>query len=686
MAVHASAEGGLLYATLLAVDDAVAGPEHWRGLPSLASLGPLPARSVPLVPGSCLRVSGPARQLSEVTLELTVWQRSAQPSSSTLIELRGTAGAVRVVLHPDSSLWLATEAGDHLPTGLRLGVRTWHRLAMSVCKESVELRLRGLHTTLPLTWSADLAALGGGALEELLIAGRHDPDSPTECRGELDAKVEAPRLLNAAGELLTSWDFSALPYDDDVPDIAGLFAHSRLINGPGRGMTGSAWRGRHTCFVDAPEEYGGAWFHRDDLADAEWPLLAEIEIPADARPGVYCVVLSLDAEPRYDDVERWCPIPVFVTAEPGARAQVALVLPTFSYRAYANNGFFEDADPAVYRHRGLTCSAHVYRYIDEHRLLSLYGRHHDGSGVHLASLRRPQATVRPDWVSQLLGRTHQLSADLSILRWLSETGVDWTILTDEQLHEQGEEAIDGIDVLITGSHPEYSTRELLDTYDRHLERGGHLMYLGGNGFILKVEVDADRPWLLELRRGDSGGDIWAGDPGEAHHQVSGEMGGLWRRLGRPPNLLTGVGYSAIGFSADVGYRQPADLPLTDLPTRLGSALRELTGELFGLGGFEVDRYDPDLGSPEGTIILGRLDNLPDDYRPVPEYLVLGSDPSAGIRASTRGDVVWRRTPHGGQVFSTGSISWTSRLNEPDDPGHCRLITTAALLDMLDPET
>jgi N,N-dimethylformamidase len=53
------------------------------------------------------------------------------------------------------------------------------------------------------------------------------------------------------------------------------------------------------------------------------------------------------------------------------------------------------------------------------------------------------------------------------------------------------------------------------------------------------------PWALELRRAE-GVRLWGREPGESYHAFDGSYGGLWRRLGRPPQLLAGVGFSTQG--------------------------------------------------------------------------------------------------------------------------------------------
>ena len=58
-----------------------------------------------------------------------------------------------------------------------------------------------------------------------------------------------------------------------------------------------------------------------------------------------------------------------------------------------------------------------------------------------------------------------LSADLHIVDWLEARGTDYDIVTDDDLHEEGREAIDPYNVVVTGTHPEYYTAEMFDALD-----------------------------------------------------------------------------------------------------------------------------------------------------------------------------------------------------------------------------
>ena len=97
--------------------------------------------------------------------------------------------------------------------------------------------------------------------------------------------------------------------------------------------------------------------------------------------------------------------------------------------------------------------------------------------------------------------------------------------------------------VMTTTHPEYHTKETLNSFHKFKENGGNLIYLGGNGFYWKVCLNKENSKIVEIRRAEDGIRAWASEPGEYYNAFDGSYGGLWRRNGIPPQKLTGVGFS-----------------------------------------------------------------------------------------------------------------------------------------------
>ena len=110
---------------------------------------------------------------------------------------------------------------------------------------------------------------------------------------------------------------------------------------------------------------------------------------------------------------------------------------------------------------------------------------------------------------------------------------------------------------MTGTHPEYASEQMLDAYESYVTGGGNLMYMGGNGFYWVISYSAEKPWVMEVRRGETGVRAWQAAPGETSHSTTGEKGGIWRNRGRPPQKLFGTGFTSEGYSGVLSLRAHA---------------------------------------------------------------------------------------------------------------------------------
>ena len=82
---------------------------------------------------------------------------------------------------------------------------------------------------------------------------------------------------------------------------------------------------------------------------------------------------------------------------------------------------------------------------------------------------------------------HLAPAEWRLLGWLEEQGHAYDLYADYQLHD-GTLDLDAYRVLILSVHPEYWSEEMYRAVRRWVfERGGRLMYLGGNGLNCAVE-------------------------------------------------------------------------------------------------------------------------------------------------------------------------------------------------------
>ena len=97
-----------------------------------------------------------------------------------------------------------------------------------------------------------------------------------------------------------------------------------------------------------------------------------------------------------------------------------------------------------------------------------------------------------------------LQADSHLITWLHRKGIDYDIITDDELDRDGFHAIKNYQAIMTGSHPEYFTESMLNALLNYRESGGNLIYLGGNGFYWRIARHLEDPSLLEIRRAEDG--------------------------------------------------------------------------------------------------------------------------------------------------------------------------------------
>jgi N,N-dimethylformamidase len=625
----------------------------------------------------------------------------------TRLPAAGTRQALLALVRPDGEPWLALSLGPKGepelrlagpggltafgPAGPPLPSSSWLAFDAAVDlganKASLDVKPAGttgnraslgtnaagyLHSLEVQLQQDEAYRLSDSRPERLVVAALSHEDG-VRARGDggehFTGKIERPSVrcltgLAGHGHRSYTWDLSQdIGKPSRTSDDAEK-AQLRLVNAPMDAVTGHCWSGEVTDFRLDARGYGAIEFHADDLEDAGWDTTRVIQLPDGLPSGTYAVKLSSAAGTRY--------VPFFVLRAAGAStARVALLMPTLTYQAYANDHVRESVDH--FRGPGGEVPGAVTtieREIASHPELglSIYDRHLDGSGVCYSSFLRPVLNLSPDHRLWLLDAPCHLPADLYISHWLDHLGQDYDVITDHELDRVGASLLSSYSVVVTGSHPEYVTGRMIDALDAHVAGGGVLMYLGGNGHYWVTSIDPDRPHLIEVRRGHAGSRVWESAPGEENHSSTGERGGLWRHRGRPPNHLLGVGFAAQGWGWPApGYRRalPAGSPFEWVFD--GVEDEEAIGEfglvLGGAAGNEVDRADRSRGTPERAVVLATSKGHSDLYQLAHEDILLTSAGQGGTtQPLVRSDLVVVPHPSGGWVFSVGAITWTGSLS------------------------
>jgi len=595
---------------------------------------------------------------SGVAVEVAVFPTLAKSQPQTILNI----GALSLFI--DGTGAVAVRLGEAVATtGAAIALRRWHRVAASYDP------VRGLLSVSVAMVGGQGAAQRGecavpGGMAELtgpvLIAARWQAGEATDY---FNGKIEAPALHACASRapdtLVARWDFARDTPSTTVRDIGGAGLDATLVNLPTRGVTGAEWDGSEMCWRHAPGHYAAIHFHDDDIYDFGWETDFSFTIPEDLPSGIYVMRIRCgDAEDA---------MPFFVCAPKGKpTAKLCVLVSTFTYTVYGNHARpdfvpewtrrFEEWDayphnPAEHREYGL----------------STYNDHSDGSGICHASHLRPLFNLRPGYLTFGYGEGSGLrhfQADSHLISWLHAKGIDYDIVTDAELQAEGHAAIAGYDVVTTGTHPEYHTRETLDALQTYRDTGGNLLYLGGNGFYWRVALHSENE-AIEIRRAEDGIRAWAAEPGEYYNAFDGTYGGLWRRSGRPPQALAGVGFSAQGNFNGAAYRRVCRDPAFDwlFEGTGGDVLGDFGFCGGGAAGFELDRADTRLGTPENAVVLASSFGHGEDFILVPEERLthLTNLPGEPEDSLIRADMIWFDVPGGGSVFATGSITFCGSL-------------------------
>ncbi|MBT7292184.1 MAG: LamG domain-containing protein [Rhodospirillaceae bacterium] len=521
----------------------------------------------------------------------------------------------------------------------------------------------------------------------IIISGMYNGkiDSPRICNRALNrAEIETMKLGAQRGlterrnagptgalskTIVAAWDFSDGISTREGRDHGPYGFNAEIVGCPTRAMTGHNFSGHNFDWKHAQSEYGAIHFHDDDVDDARWDVDFEWEVPKGFESDSYCIKLTTkEGDEDY--------IPFFVVPHVGEeQAKIAVMIPTISYMAYANEHLANNAGGAellVYR---VPIMQQQNMFLSEHREYggSIYDTHTDGSGLCLSSRLRPILSVRPKYDHFLMQAPWQYPADLHLIYWLNKLGYKYDIITDEDVNYDGLARLENYNVVITGSHPEHNTGPQLDALHDYTEQGGRLMYMGADGFYWvhsyhPAYEDLGRGVITEMRRCESGIRTWRADPGEYYHQTTGELGGMWRYRGRYLHSVAGTGMSSEGFDISSYYSRTEESNDPRLAWAFkGIKQNEKIGN-FGLvgggaAGTELDIVDTMLGSPPHTLI-----GATSAGRHTEAYLLVMEDygfSQQGIDGTqhprVRSDIAFHETPNGGGCFAFSSIAFCGSL-------------------------
>ena len=525
----------------------------------------------------------------------------------------------------------------------------------------------------------------------VLLSGIHP-------RSSHDALLRRPLDQALRNQVLAAWDFSKDIRSTTAVDTGPFRRDGRLVNLPTRGMKGWNWTGEDHSWTRKPDHYGAIHFHSDDVYDAGWTTSVSLELPADIRSGPYALHVRCgesDSSATREDYLAFFIRPPRDKAARTNRPKAVFLAPTCSYIAYANHQEHITARGVELLMNRMVNFGHSDLYMYDHPELgaSLYDTHADGSGVCYSSRLRPVLNFTAQYHSWLGGHgsaLYQYNADTHLFGWLDHHGFDYDVITDEDLHAEGYELLKDYEVVLTGTHPEYHSTRMWDAMKTWIDRGGRLMYMGGNGWYWRVGFHDELPGVIELRRAEDGIRPWIAEPGEYYQSFNGEYGGLWRRIGRPPNVMAGIGFIAQGFDISSYYRKAPDAENPRASFVFEGVPDEIIGN-FGLvgggaAGIELDCITPELGSPPNMLRLASSEGHSNMMLLVnEEFGVVPANPGGDQNPRIHADMSFGETPAGGAIFATGSIAWCGSLPVNNYENNVSTITGNVLRRFLDPK-
>ncbi|WP_018349714.1 N,N-dimethylformamidase beta subunit family domain-containing protein [Longispora albida] len=334
--------------------------------------------------------------------------------------------------------------------------------------------------------------------------------------------------------------------------------------------------------------------HRYRARGCGWPHAQEVTIPPNWPSGLYCAEVRAEDGTTVDVA--------FSVRPPKPKAKTAFLVSTYTSLAYNTWDGANQYGPGY------------------------------GGRRRVFSLQRPNP-----WTD--LGTNappeHVVTTDITITNLMAGAGHAFDCYDDGDLHREGGRWLPEYRTLVTGAHPEYFSAEMRRHLAAFLDRGGRLLYLGGNGLYERVEPTPDG---TAVRFRDPWGDRWVN-----------------RWHDQPESEILGIGYAVEAYNTAGPYRV-----LRDHPLLAGTGLKpgQTFGATGGLGpaaGVETDRRMGTRGDALETEVI-----------------------AAGENHRTHGaEMVFTRRPGGGWTFGVGSVTFAGAI--PQDPAVRQIVLNALKL-------
>lgn len=471
--------------------------------------------------------------------------------------------------------------------------------------------------------------------------------------------------------LVTDFDFARKIQSSKVEDISSSKLEGVVVNLPNRAVRGRFWDGSTIKWTEQPDHYDAITFYADDLYDAEWKTDFRYKVPENLESGVYAARL------RQGDFVEY--ISFFVAAPKGTpKAKLAYWASDFNYLAYMNISLGVTAKKNYPSHNWNEADIEFMRENIEYGTGGVYNTHVDGRNFAYGSRKRPDVHMKPGAL------TYNFAQDTHVIAFLEHFDIDYDVITDELVDQEGVELLNQYSAIMSSTHPEYVTLKIFGAIREYTGQGGRFMYIGGNGYFWSVGTHTELPGVMESRNFFDVAD---------RYLTSGERGGLMVETGHHTGPVFGNEMSAMIFNGSSPYRLLEDAH-NPRASWIFAGTKE--GEIFGdygvdrvhgaAAGFEIDKYVPGNGVPRHALHLATSEKLREKIEdvklsvmPLTVYYHPAAEDVHG-----KADIVFFETPEGGAMFSTGSICWMSSTLEDNFNNDIAKITHNVIKRFLDP--
>ncbi|MDP6598010.1 MAG: carboxypeptidase regulatory-like domain-containing protein [Candidatus Poribacteria bacterium] len=324
-----------------------------------------------------------------------------------------------------------------------------------------------------------------------------------------------------------------------------------------------------------------------------------------------------------------CP---WIVAPAHPSAKIAVLASNITWNAYNNFGGRSNYISPVKLPAQPTVNARMdlKRYTDPEHI------NYDADTYDPLSFDRPELInhipLETQITDPIAGRSpnHIAPAEWRFLGWLEREDFDYDLYAETQFHFNTFN-LDDYQVLIISTHPEYWSRKMYFDLKRWVwERGGKLLYLGGNGLNAEVEFLDQSTMIVQ----NANQRQWSQDPTiESRFHA---------RVGESEANLLGIVYDDRGIMTAAPYRAVNEKHWVFNNTGLQK------GDTFG----HVSLHQRVPGGASGH----ETDKISVSSPPDVQLLAVGCNADQG-----GAQMITYDTASGGRVFSAGSITWVSSI-------------------------